>query len=145
MKEKEIKMKNFLNEMEIKYVHDQIVEQGCSKKRPDFQIKTYWGTIILEVDEHQHNRKTYSCECEITRMKQIYYDVGEEKMIFIRFNPDTYKSETKKLSINQRYEYMEKFIQEKINQIPQYNLSVIYLFYDFFDISIPEYEKIEVV
>ena len=72
--------------------HDKVVAGGCSKKRPDFLITTFWGYIILEIDEFQHNRKTYPCECEVNRMKEIYFDCGVKHLLFIRYNPDSYKT-----------------------------------------------------
>ena len=69
--EKELHFKKLLDELEIKYINDKEVKGGISRKRPDYQIPTSWGTIIVEVDEFQHKKKDYSCECEITRMKQL--------------------------------------------------------------------------
>jgi len=72
--------------------HDKQVRGGCSKRRPDFLLLTEWGNIIVEVDENQHNRKTYPCSCEVSRMKEIYFDCGVEHLLFIRYNPDKYKT-----------------------------------------------------
>jgi hypothetical protein len=108
--------------------------EGCSKKRPDFQVQTEWGTVIVEVDEFQHKRKNYSCECELTRMKQIYYDVGTSHLLFIRYNPDSYKplEERKQIHCNFREEILIKLVQHfsKVANKPADNLSVLYLFYD---------------
>ena len=60
----------------------------CSSKRPDFVIDHGTFKIIVEVDENQH--ESYSKECEITRMKQIYHDAGGYSIVFIRYNPDKY-------------------------------------------------------
>jgi hypothetical protein len=145
-KQKELEVKTLLEEAEIKFTHDEIVVDGCSRKRPDFLIPTKYGTIILEVDEFQHMRKNYPCECEITRMKQIYYDVGERHAIFIRYNPDTYKCDTNhKADKKERQQYLIKFISEMLDAdvILQNNLAVVYLFYDHF-VHPPEIERIEV-
>ena len=132
-KNKELNVKSVLDEYEIKYIHDSIVIDGCSKKRPDFLITTEWGNIILEVDENQHKRKNYPCDCEITRMKQIYQDVGCEYLLFIRYNPDNYISLSNKPWPDiKRHEYLVKIINSYINNKPKDNISVIYLFYDHF-------------
>ena len=131
-KNKELTIKTLLDEHEIKYYHDNIVVNGCSRKRPDFLIPTNWGNIVLEVDEFQHNRKNYNCECEKTRMQQIYYDIGCEKVLFVRYNPDQYLSLDKKFSSIERQNFLIKFLKEYICDFPKNNLSVVYLFYDYF-------------
>jgi hypothetical protein len=143
--EKELRLKTILDDMEVKYIHDTIVTGGCSRKRPDYQIPTQWGTIILEVDEEQHKRKNYSCECETTRMRQIFYDIGTEYTVFIRYNPDRYKpTQGKQWALPKREEYLKKYIQECIETQPETNLGVVYLFYDGF-VCPPEIENIEVL
>ena len=145
-KEKELEIKSLLEEHEIKFYHDVIVKDGCSKKRPDFIIPNNWGNIVLEIDEFQHIRKTYSCECEITRMKQIYQDIGEQNCLFIRYNPDSYKTlnENKPISKNERKNILIKFINDIINT-NYTGLGVIYLFYDGFIVDNLEIEKISYI
>ena len=141
--EKELAIKYLLDELKIPYIHDRPIDNKCSKKRPDFFIQTEWGAIILEIDEHRHIRQTYNCDCEITRMRQIYMDVGTERVLFIRYNPDKYKSEVAQQTQPQRKHYLTRFLLRMINEAPKDNLSVCYLFYDHFDISMPEIEKFE--
>ena len=140
-KNKELEIKSLLEENEIKFTHDLIVKDGCSRKRPDFVINTAWGIIILEVDEFQHNRKTYSCECEISRMKQLYFDCGVENLLFIRYNPDDYKvcDGDKQMTDSRRREYLSRYIQSKMRNGSN-GLAVVYLFYDLF---VPENVEIE--
>ena len=139
---KELEIKCLLEENEIKFIHDTVVSGACSKRRPDFLIPTRWGHIVLETDEHQHNRKTYSCECEITRMKQIYQDVGEQNMLFVRYNPDSYKCVSgKPYDKLKRQEYLVKYINGMINT-DYSGLGVVYLFYDYFTENV-EIERID--
>ncbi len=139
-KKKEYEIKHALEENKIEFTHDLKVAGGCSKKRPDFVINQSWGTIIVEVDEFQHNRKTYSCECELTRMKQLYFDVGVQNLLFVRYNPDNYKHipGQKKYKNLERKQYLIKFLK---NLVQHDGLGVIYLFYDGF-INPPEIEPI---
>jgi len=83
-KVKELSVKQQLDDNNIDiYLYDKIIPNGCSKKRPDFIIVCEWGYIVVEVDEFQHQRQTYSCECEITRMKQIFMDIGTQHVILL--------------------------------------------------------------
>jgi hypothetical protein len=47
--------------------------------------------LILEVDEHQH--RSYSQDCERTRMFNIAQSEGGMPVRFVRYNPDTFKGE----------------------------------------------------
>ena len=144
--QKELRVGVLLNENEIKYINDKPADSSCSKRRPDYRIPTKWGECILEVDENQHCNKTYSCECELTRMKQIYYDCGVEHLLFIRYNPDSYKTLSgKRMELNKREEFLIKYLKEIINwEKSVINLGVVYLFYDGF-CGEPEIEEIKVV
>ena len=52
--------------------------------------------IIIEVDENQHNQ--YDCYFENKRLMELSQDVGFRPIIFIRFNPDSYKINDKKIT-----------------------------------------------
>ena len=139
---KELQVKNLLDEEEIKYEHhDRRITDGCSLFRPDFQIShpSGLGTIILEVDENQH--RGYQCECEMTRMRQIYHDRGtNDSLLFVRYNPDSYKGAVKSQSISsERLKYLACYLRNTLkNPLPE-KLNVVYLFYDNFKMDvIPE-------
>ena len=107
------------------------MDGGCSQRRPDFIILCDWGYIVIEVDEFQHERSSYSCECEIARMKQIFFDMGTSKVLFIRFNPDKYKpSYGVEFTLNNRLETLLKIIKEEQDKPIEGSLDVMYLFYD---------------
>jgi hypothetical protein len=123
--------------------YDKKVAGGCSNLRPDFVIATDWGCIVVECDEEQHNRKSYTCECEITRMRKIYHDIGIKYLLYIRFNPDKYKSiYGKQFSEKRRTEFLVKKIEEAKKSRPKYNCTVMYLFYDGFSPLCVEEEEI---
>ena len=71
---------------DITIILDSVVEDGCSKKRPDICIDLGSHVIIVEVDENQH--QNYSCENK--RIMLLSEDFGFRKVVFIRFNPDSY-------------------------------------------------------
>jgi hypothetical protein len=138
---KELRIKTLLLKNNIQFTHDKIVDSSCSRKRPDFIIHSNWGVIVLEVDEHQHT-KSYECECELSRMKQIYMDLGTEKVMFVRYNPDKYKSPITPYNKLKREEYLIKYIQEILTSpVPKWFLSSVYLFYDGFIPSSPDIEE----
>ena len=143
-KELSVKQKIIENNINIS-LYDKVIPEGCSKKRPDFIIDTDWGHIIIEVDEFQHNKKSYSCECEIIRMKQIYFDIGIEygKVLFIRYNPDTYKQSYGSIfTTNEKLDSLIRTIKKyQKNEIDNY-LEVLYLFYDGYSQLEPEIDII---
>ena len=66
---------------------DRIVDATCNKRRPDFLVDAGTHFLVVEVDEFQHR----GAICEERRMFQIAQALGLPT-VFIRFNPDNYKT-----------------------------------------------------
>lgn len=134
------------NYKDYKICVDKIIDNGCSKRRPDCYIELFSHVIIIECDEEQH--KDYSCENK--RMMEIFQDLGNRPIIFIRFNPDKYidkngkniKScfryhETLNIPIvdnkkdwDNRLSILKETIDKNINNLPEKEVTIINLFYD---------------
>jgi len=137
---------------DINMIFDKEVDGGCSKKRPDVLIDLLLYCIIIECDENQH--KNY--ECENKRTMQLFEDLGNRPLILIRFNPDSYTENNKKIEgcfkpltkiedihkkkfyeLNEeewkrRLNILEEVIREKIREdIPEKEVEEIKLFYDY--------------
>ena len=67
---------------------NQVIPDGCSKKKPDLLLDLGSHLICIEIDENQHI--LYDSICEENRMNSISEDVHFRNIIFIRFNPDDY-------------------------------------------------------
>ena len=67
---------------------DKIVNEGCSRRRPDLLLDLGYQVLIIEVDENQHIN--YDCSCENKRIMELSKDVRHRSIVFIRFNPDEY-------------------------------------------------------
>jgi hypothetical protein len=125
-------------EEEVGLIFDKKVYNGCSSKRPDVRIERYTHTIIIECDEHQH--KNY--ECENKRMMEIFQDLGNRPIVFIRFNPDYYEKrtcftktpKTGQLKLNKtEWKKRIKVLKETIYTyfpVQDKNVQVVKLFYD---------------
>ena len=74
----------------ITIIVDRQIYDGCSKRRPDMFIDLGYQVLIIEIDEHQH--KTYESSCENKRIMEISKDISHRPLVFIRFNPDSYKN-----------------------------------------------------
>jgi hypothetical protein len=94
-KENEIKKFIFENHKDKKWIYDKVIENGSSKRRPDFLLELEDQVIIIEVDENQHSN--YDCICENKRIMEISKDLNHTNIIFIRFNPDNYININNKL------------------------------------------------
>ena len=77
------------------WISDRRVIDGCSRRRPDLLLDLGYQVIIIEVDENQH--MDYDCSCENKRLMELSQDVGHRPLVFIRFNPDAYKTSDKKV------------------------------------------------
>ena len=126
---------------------DKRVEGGCSKRRPDCLIEKFSHSVIIECDENQHT--VYDNTCEIARLNEIYTDLGDRPIVFIRFNPDDYidKNGTKKASSfkymkrgipqikkenewQKRLKSLKEAIDFHIVNVPDEQVTTINLFYD---------------
>lgn len=72
---KEHMVKYFFQSNNILFIHKKPISASGSKYRPDFLIKSNFGYIIVEVDEHQHKTEQYTMEKETFRMCMIYKDI----------------------------------------------------------------------
>ncbi len=133
--------KKFTN---IKLIFDQIVDDGCSARRPDVRIECLTHSIIIECDENQH--KNYDCEDK--RIMEIFQDLGNRPLILIRFNPDSYKdkegrqrascfslNKANTLSVNKgewgiRTTVLTELITKHLENIPEKEVTEEYLFYN---------------
>lgn len=68
---------------------DKQIEGGCSRRRPDILMELGTHTIIVEVDENQH--ESYDTTCEIARINELFTDLADRPIVLMRFNPDAYK------------------------------------------------------
>lgn len=119
--------------------------EGCSKRRPDGLIKLNDYSVIIEIDENQHSNYI----CENRRVMEIFKDLGHSLLTVIRFNPDAYKLDNKKIKspfgitktdgrlkiINQkeynlRFKKLLETVNNNIKNLPDKEINVINLFYN---------------
>ena len=74
------------------WVCNRRIQDGCSRRQPDLILDLGFQVVIIEVDENQH-RNGYSCENK--RVMELSLDVGHRPIVFIRFNPDSYRTSGK--------------------------------------------------
>ncbi len=74
------------------WVADRRVQDGCSLRRPDLLLDMGSHVIIVEIDENKHSG--YDCSCENKRLMEISQDLQHRPIVFIRFNPDGYETQS---------------------------------------------------
>jgi hypothetical protein len=148
---REAKISEFIKESykNLNITYNKQIEGGCSSHRPDIFIDSLTHSIIIEVDEHQHkNNKSYTSECELRRLNNLFTDLADRPIVFIRFNPDSYTNNKNKL-IKSCFEYTEdkglpkanktlktrlnklkNIIDENLTKVPSENILTIKLYYD---------------
>ena len=91
-KNKERAVADFVNNLDetndLTWVHDKMIEGGCSKRRPDLLVDMGSHIVIVEVDEQQH--ADYDTTCDQVRNMNLWEDLQCRPIVFIRFNPDKY-------------------------------------------------------
>ena len=81
--------------LHLTIIADKKVEDGCSRRRPDVLVDFGDQVLCVEIDENMHTG--YDCSCENKRLMELSQDVGHRPMVFVRFNPDSYKNEKSEL------------------------------------------------
>lgn len=121
---------------------DKRIAGGCSQRRPDGFIECLTHSVVVEIDEDQHIG--YNEICENRRMIEIYLDVANRPIIFIRLNPDKYKRngieikstfwKTKtgelrcdKYEFEHRFKILKDTVEEAVDRIPTKLITVIHL------------------
>ena len=120
-------------------VFDKKIDRGCSLRRPDVRIECFTHTVIVEVDENKH--QGYSCENK--RTMEIFQDLGNRPIVFIRFNPDKcsdrisaftrtkrgYVSKNRK-EFNYRIKELKAKIKEHVQDIPEREVTTVHMYFD---------------
>lgn len=110
---------------------DRIVNVECSKERPDALYDLGHTVLIVECDERQH--KSATRQVEQCRMRSLSQHFGQARVLFLRFNPDGYKSTGAQASLQQRYDTLVRLVREILGgqyATPRAHLAVLYLYYD---------------
>jgi hypothetical protein len=139
-------MKKLLNFDEIKS-NDNIPENAYTKNESNIIINNRLFLIIIEFDKNQN--KMFSSECEIGRMINLYKNFNKIPIMFVRYNPDEYINNLGTLIkpfkvLNYRPNVLSGVLRN-LKHFNEWNipLSVIYLFYDGYDI--PKIQAIDIV
>jgi hypothetical protein len=134
---------------DLNITYNKIIDGGCSSHRPDIFIDCLTHSVIIEVDEYQHkNRKLYTPECELRRLNNLFTDLADRQIIFIRFNPDSYINKKNKLikscfeytedrglpkankTLQTRLKKLKEVIDKNLTKVPNENITTIKLYYD---------------
>jgi len=148
-KTKENSVVNFIKEEFKQYdiTCNKLIQDGCTKRRPDILFDFGEKVIIIEIDENQY--RDYDTTCEQERLNNLIEDINYRNLILIKFNPDYYKLGVKHINspwklnknnglleiinkkewnkrLNTLKEVLENIIKEDIIEL----FKIIPLFYD---------------
>lgn len=151
-KTKEIRVVDFIKETypDREITFDKQIDGGCSRYRPDILIDCLTHSVIIEIDENQHD--TYDCTCENKRLMTLFTDLGNRPLVMIRFNPDDYENSKgkcikscfkyNKLGLstircekdwNERMTNLKLVLDSHLTTIPSKELTTEHLYYDGFE------------
>ena len=105
--------------------------KDCDRReRPDVLWDRGDRVVILEIDEEQHKHRP--CECEQTRMMNVSQAMGSERTVWIRYNPDGFKSPESHRwrKRSRRHEVLQQWLMWALTAELPYTISVVYLFFD---------------
>lgn len=129
---------------------DRAVSGGCSRRRPDVFVDALTHSVIGEIDEEGHDKDEY-CACENKRMMQLFQDLGNRPVVFVRINPDAYtdpqgrrhgscfgRDSAGKLVVVDEAEWRARVdlfierVRESLRTVPEREVTVEHLYYDGF-------------
>ena len=135
-KQKEEDIARFLSESGVTCAREVTVRFGDDAlyRRPqsarmDFKVCHSWGIDIVECDEHAHRH--YEKGYDARRMLLLFAEIAkqcDDKVRFVRFNPDAYHLDGQQQCISQRDR--QAALLKVLNSPPDQQFSVSYLFYD---------------
>jgi hypothetical protein len=138
-KKKEKLVLNYLDKYikippEIKIIDNECLAinlQDCNRRFPDRAYDCGTHIVIVEVDENQHRGYTKDDNCELKRMHQIYEVVGLP-CIFLRFNPDNYRVQSKLQKTNMaiRLEILQKWVEKCLTMSTTKGIVYKFLYYN---------------
>lgn len=137
-KSKEIAVRDFINAHFDGWSHDKPLYSGhcdCTiRRRIDHRVLIGNTLLVVETDENQH--KSYNVMDEEIRYDDLYMAFSG-KWVYIRFNPDKYKSKigkNKNPEISTRLRELKKQIEKQIKRIRKEEntdiLEKLYMYYD---------------
>jgi hypothetical protein len=133
---------------QFNWIADRKIKDGCTRRRPDLLLDMGTHIIIVEIDENKHSG--YDCYCEHKRLMEISQDLQHRSIVFIRFNPDSYKDQSgmtvkscwkltnngimtiianKRCEWNKRLEILKQQIQHWVDNPTEKTIEIIELFY----------------
>lgn len=138
---KEIYIRKYLKEnLNIDMKCNKKIDGGCSRKKPDGFIDCLTHSVIWECDENKH--KGYNKECDNKRTMELFQDLGNRPLVFIRFNPDEIKDhescfifdKQNKILPTKEWEIRKlkllQTIRFHVDNIPEKEITIEYLYYD---------------
>jgi len=148
---REAKVSQFIKDTytNLNITYNKAIDGGCSSHRPDIFICCLTHSVIIEVDEHQHKKgNSYNPECELRRINNLFTDLADRPIIFIRFNPDSYTNNKNKLikscfeysedrglpkankTLQTRLKKLKNIIDDNLVKVPTEHITTIKLYYD---------------
>ena len=140
-KKKEKHIKQLIETKYKLYSYDKVIDYGCSRYRPDIVIDFVSFFLVLEIDERQHS--TLDCQCEQGRMVMIQQSFGGASVVFIRYNPDSYRANGKLYKSSNKREITLLDLIGMVSQAEiKHSLLICHLFYDGYN-GVNEFQSLE--
>jgi hypothetical protein len=110
---KEQKVKQFLEDNNIKFIFNKKIKESKDNYKPDFLLEYKSHYIIIEIDENQNKRSHYCIDNEIKRNISLKNNL-DKPLLIIRFNPDYHwiNKERRYIKLNDKLDVLLQIINE---------------------------------
>jgi len=126
-KVKENRVKIFLQNNQFSFVQDRAVldrDSSCDKSgnRPDFQMQHTHQELVsiyLEIDESQHQTRSYTDTCELVRLNDIAISLQYRRpIVVLRYNPDAFTVGSHRITCKQlSHDDKEKILMQQLKNL----------------------------
>jgi hypothetical protein len=138
-KREEEAVASFLSDSGIPFQRETTIDYRCidsdSKRRAylDFVMEMSTKRVILEIDERQHSDVTYEIQCDLARMmfvmSAIHCDQNERPTLWIRFNPNAFAVDGRKVTVSKKKKYERLLAILTEDAVPN-GTEILYMYYD---------------
>ena len=98
----------------------------------DFGIRTHWGIVLLQIDEHQHAHQPP--ERDLTRDCKTYEGFGGQKVAILRYNPDVFHIDGQSVQVEteERHRRLVEVLHTWLakDYVPEKPFQRFFLYYD---------------
>jgi hypothetical protein len=140
--ERERRIQTLLSNNNIAFDWQPYVSFGCldlakQYAKTEFTLYSDCCTLVLEVDQHQHQESAYTVLCDMKRMVDVRAAMlaagNAQPLLWVRYNPDTFYRTSQKVTLSQerREQQLLALLHAALQgQVLKAAFGIVYMYYN---------------